>query len=106
MWNKRKFSKGGYDHVPSISIVACIMNTVQCINILLRNPCHNHPMAWTCETDEQSCNVSSPVLGCGGWCNEEVWTYQSSKSLSLALSLSLSLSDNSDSYTCMYYVCS
>lgn len=33
-------------------------------------------MAWNGQTNEQDCDVSPPVLGCGGRRNEEIRTHQ------------------------------
>lgn len=36
-------------------------------------------MAGNGQTNEQDCDVPSPVLGCGGWSNEEIRTHQNSQ---------------------------
>lgn len=41
-----------------------------------RYPHHNHSMAWNGQTNEQDCDVSPSVLGCGGWSNEKIRTHQ------------------------------
>lgn len=33
-------------------------------------------MAWNGQTNEQDCDVSPSVLGCGGWSNEKIRTHQ------------------------------
>jgi hypothetical protein len=60
--------------------------------VIVRNSRHDHSLAWDGETDEQGSHVSPPVLGCGGWSDEEVRAHQVSEYFIQATVLSTSTS--------------